>query len=91
VIAELRETYPELRVYTFDYDLNIAPIQTMKKIYKIEDGKNFPILVIEDKAYYGLKKVEEIKALLPDTLKEATSTQDITSTTTISTSTKTKK
>lgn len=77
VLAELRDTYPELRVYTFDYDLDLAPIDTMKKIYKIQDDKNFPILVIEDKAYYGLKKIDEIKTLLPDTLKQATSTTDL--------------
>ncbi len=77
VLAELRDMYPELRVYTFDYDLDLAPIDTMKKIYKIQDDKNFPILVIEDKAYYGLKKVEEIKILLPDTLKQSTSSIDL--------------
>lgn len=77
VLSELRDTYPELRVYTFDYDLDLAPIDTMKKIYKIQEDKNFPILVIEDKAYYGLKKVDEIKSLLPDTLKQATSTLEL--------------
>ncbi len=77
VLSELRDMYPELRVYTFDYDLDLAPIDTMKKIYKIQEDKNFPILVIEDKAYYGLKKVAEIKSLLPDTLKQATSTLEL--------------
>ncbi len=74
VISELRQTYPELRVYTFDYDLSLAPIDTMKKIYKIEATSTFPILVVEDKTYYGLKKLAELKLLLPDTLREATST-----------------
>lgn len=78
VLSELRNTFPELRVYTFDYDLQLAPIDTMKKIYKIEiSNSNFPILVVEDKAYYGLKNLDELKALLPDTLKEATSTEDV--------------
>jgi hypothetical protein len=76
VLAELRDIYPELRVYTFDYDLSLAPIDTMKKIYKIQATSTFPILVVEDKPYYGLKKVDELKLLLPDTLKEATSTSE---------------
>jgi hypothetical protein len=38
--------------------------------------------VVEDKAYYGLKKVDELKGLLPDTLKEATTTEGIIATST---------
>ena len=72
VLYNLRDIYPELRVYTFDYDLDLAPLDTVKKIYKTK--AEFPLLVVEDKTYYGLKSVEELKALLPDTLKEATST-----------------
>jgi hypothetical protein len=72
VLAGLRDIYPELRVYTFDYDLDLAPLDTIKKIYKTR--AEFPILIVEDEAYYGLKSLDELKALLPDTLKEATST-----------------
>jgi hypothetical protein len=77
VISELRQLYPELSVYTFDYDLSLVPIDTLKKIYKIEATSTFPILVVEDKTYYGLKKLDELKALLPDTLIEATSTKSV--------------
>lgn len=72
ILAGLRDIYPELRVYTFDYDLDLAPLDTIKKIYKTR--AEFPILIVEDKAYYGLKSLDELKALLPDTLKEATTT-----------------
>jgi hypothetical protein len=90
VLSELRNIYPELRVYTFDYDLDLLPIGTMKKIYKISSTSTFPILVVEDKAYYGLKKIEELKILLPDTLKEATTTEEIIATSTNLDSIKTK-
>jgi hypothetical protein len=80
VLYNLRDIYPELRVYTFDYDLDLAPLDTVKKIYKTK--AEFPLLVVEDKTYYGLKSVEELKALLPDTLKEATSTAQSKSTST---------
>ncbi len=79
ILARLRDIYPDLRIYTFDYDLELAPIDTLKKIYKIENNKEstFPILVIEDKPYYGLKSIEDLKKLLPDRLKEATSTDTV--------------
>ncbi|MDQ5957583.1 MAG: hypothetical protein QG614_558 [Patescibacteria group bacterium] len=79
VLAELRKIYPELRVYTFDSDLDLMPVQTLKTIYDIKATSTFPILVVEDKAYYGYKDLTELKKLLPDTLKIATST-DATST-----------
>jgi hypothetical protein len=34
--------------------------------------------VIEDKPYYGLKSIDDLKKLLPDRLKEATSTAALT-------------
>lgn len=81
ILSELRLTYPELRVYTFDYDLELGPITTLKTIYKIKSTTTFPILVVEDKAYYGLKSLDDLKALLPSTLKQATTTEQTASTT----------
>lgn len=74
ILAELRKIYPELRVYTFDYHLDLMPVQTLKTIYNISATATFPILVVEDKAYYGYKDLPELRSLLPDTLKVATST-----------------
>ncbi len=76
VLTRLKEKYPELRVYSFDYDLNLSVIDSLKAIYRIKAP--LPALVIEDKTYTGYKSVEELEALLPDTLKVAdvaTSTQ----------------
>lgn len=80
VLTRLKEKYPELRVYSFDYDLDLSVIDSLKAIYKI--GDKLPALVIEDKTYTGFKSVEELEALLPDTLKiadTATSTNATTS------------
>lgn len=77
VLTRLREDYPELRVYSFDYNLDLSALQTLITIYKIEDKQ--PALLIDDKAYYGFKSVDEIKEILP-ALKEldsqATSTKN---------------
>ncbi len=72
VLTRLKEKYPELRVYSFDYNLQLSVIDSLKAIYRID--KALPALVIEDKTYIGYKTVEELEALLPDTLKVATTT-----------------
>lgn len=72
VLTRLKEKYPELRVYSFDYNLQLSAIDSMKTIYRIKSA--LPALVIEDKTHTGFKSVEELEILLPDTLKEATTT-----------------
>ena len=80
VLTRLKEKYPELRVYSFDYNLELSVIDSLKAIYRVSSA--LPALVIEDKVYTGFKSVEELEALLPDTLKvaeTATTTQATTS------------
>jgi hypothetical protein len=72
VLTRLKQKYPELRVYSFDYNLDLSVVESLKAIYKI--GDVLPVLVIEDKTYTGYKSIEDMEALLPDTLKEATAT-----------------
>jgi len=64
VLTELRQKYPELRVYSFDYGLELPAIQTLIDIYKIEDTK-LPALVIDRKVQTGFKSVEDIEKLVP--------------------------
>lgn len=102
VLTRLKEIYPDLRVYSFDYNLDLTAIDSMKTIYRVKSS--LPALVIEDKTYVGFKTVEELEKLLPDTLKVATTTATvskkvsikqnppkviITGTTTVATTTKT--
>lgn len=78
VLTRLKEKYPELRVYSFDYNLDLSAVDSMKRIYKI--SSSLPALVIEDKTYIGFKSVEDLEKLLPDTLKAVeTSTTTATS------------
>ena len=79
VLTRLKEKYPELRVYSFDYNLDLSAVDSMKRIYKITSS--LPALVIEDKTYIGFKSVEDLEKLLPDTLK-TTETATSTATTT---------
>lgn len=72
VLTFLREKYPDLRIYSFDYNLGLSAIETMKRIYKV--SSSLPALIIDDKAHIGFKEAEELEKLLPDTLKQATTT-----------------
>ncbi len=64
VLTSLRETYPNLRVYSFDYNLGISAIDAMKSIYKVPD--NLPALVINGKVYSGLQTVDDIVKNFPE-------------------------
>lgn len=63
VLTKLREDYPELRVYSFDYNLDLSALQTLISIYNIEDKQ--PAILVNDNVYYGFKSVDEIKNLIP--------------------------
>ncbi|MES2087870.1 MAG: hypothetical protein V4467_02650 [Patescibacteria group bacterium] len=71
VLTYLREHYPELRVYSFDYNLDVSALKTLASVYGI--GKKLPAIVIKNKPYTGFQTIEEIKKLLPE-LREASST-----------------
>jgi hypothetical protein len=46
VLSALRNKYPALRVYSFDYGTDLSAVEAMLKIFKIEDTK-LPALVVE--------------------------------------------
>jgi len=64
VLTSLRESYPNLRVYSFDYNLDLSAIRAMTSIYKVPD--NLPAIVINGKVYSGLQTVEEIEKTFPE-------------------------
>ena len=75
VLTYLREQYPALRVYSFDYNLDVGALQTLISIDDVDN--NLPALVINDKVYYGFKSVDDIQKILPQLSplqKSATST-----------------
>lgn len=78
ILTFLREQYPKLRVYSFDYNLNLSALETLITINAIE--KELPAFVIGGRAYYGFHSREEMEQIIPelDTLREeaATSTKE---------------
>lgn len=64
VLTSLREKYPNLRVYSFDYNLDLSAIKAMTSIYKVSD--DLPAVVINGKVYSGFKSIEEIEKTFPE-------------------------
>lgn len=80
VLTTLREKYPNLRVYSFDYKLDNPAIKAMISIYKVPD--NLPALVINGKVHSGFKSIEEIEKTFPELEKSAKDTPSKVKTTT---------
>jgi len=68
VLTDVRKDYLELRVYSFDYFLDVSAIDALKSIYKI-DEKNLPALIINGKTYDGFKNREDIETIMPELVK----------------------
>lgn len=81
VLTQMRKEYDKLHIYSFDYDLGLSTIDTLKSIYST-DGKP-PILIINRKAYYGFRDQKEIEALMPniDKLKTPVASSTVSTTT----------
>lgn len=74
-LSYLRQTYPDLRVYSFDYHLDLPALKTLIAIEGIKE--ELPAFVIQDKRSYGFTTLEDLQILFPEELFEtATSTEE---------------
>ena len=67
-LSYLRETYPVLRVYSFDYHLKLGALATLVSIERIKN--DLPAFVIQGKTHYGFTNLDELKSQLPKELLE---------------------
>ena len=75
VFTYLRETYPGLRVYSFDYHLDLSVLRTLVALRKIDADKGLPAFVVNNRApVYGFKTLQEMQKLIPELKTLATST-----------------
>ena len=63
VLTYLRQTYPKLRVYSFDYNLPLGALNTLIDINKIKN--TLPAFVINGKLTYGVSDLASIEKILP--------------------------
>jgi hypothetical protein len=64
VLTGLQEEHPELRIYAFDYNLDLSVIRTLRSIYKLSG--ELPALVVDRVPHYGYRDKEAILRLLPE-------------------------
>lgn len=73
VLSTLRNKYPELRVYSFDFTTDLSAVKAMLNIYKIKDTK-LPAVVINDDLLTGFRSIEELETRVKDSFKLQEST-----------------
>ncbi len=64
ILTYLRENYPQLRIYSFDTNLDLSAINTLKSVYKVDEHE-LPAIVHEDKLYVGFRTIDEMKEIIP--------------------------
>ena len=86
VLTYLRNQYPGLRVYSFDYHLDLSALATLKTLNKLSG--TLPAMIINNRPpVYGFKNLDQMMTLVPE-LKTLTSSTSTSATSTTSTSNK---
>ena len=65
-LSYLRQTYPSLRVYSFDYNLNLGALKTLESIEKVQP--TFPAFSINHQPYYGYTSLSDFEKDFPPAL-----------------------
>lgn len=68
VLSSLRDKYPELRVYSFDYSTDLSAVNSLLNIYKIKDTE-LPALVLGEELLTGFHGMEELDSLVQKSFK----------------------
>ncbi len=72
VLTYLRDTYPGLRTYTFDYNLDLSAVKTLISLNKIPT--TLPALIINGKTYNGFMSSDAVEKIIKPLLPIASST-----------------
>ena len=68
VLTALRNKYPELRVYSFDFSTDLSAVTAMLQIYKIKDTA-LPALVVDGDVLTGFQSIEYLEAKIKESFK----------------------
>jgi hypothetical protein len=63
VLDALHEKYPNLRIYSFDYNSTEPAVKTLISIYHVEP--KLPALIINSDPYYGFKNLDTLETTVP--------------------------
>lgn len=78
-LSYLHTLNPQLRVYSFDYNLDLGALDTLESVEKIQP--NFPAFVINGKRSYGFTTLDEFEKLFPKDFFASSTASSTTSTT----------
>lgn len=62
-LSYLRNTYPALRVYSFDYNLDLGALKTLITITKVKNS--LPAFVVNGRHSYGFTSLEDLEKQFP--------------------------
>ena len=62
-LSYLRSTYPALRVYSFDYNLDLGALKTLTTVTKVKN--ELPAFVIDGKHSYGFTSLADLEKQFP--------------------------
>lgn len=62
-LSYLRNTFPALRVYSFDYNLDLGALKTFIAVTKVQN--TLPALIINGKSSYGFTSLEDLEKQFP--------------------------
>jgi hypothetical protein len=65
-LSYMHQTYPGLRVYSFDYNLSLSALSTLESIEKVK--ASFPAFVINGKEYNGFTDLADFEKNFPPSL-----------------------
>lgn len=62
-LSYLRQTYPSLKVYAFDYNLDLGALDTLIQVTKVKN--ELPAFVINGKNSYGFTSLQDLETRFP--------------------------
>ncbi len=62
-LSYLRDTYPALRVYSFDYNLDLGALKTLIAVTKV--GNSLPAFIVNGKRSYGFTSLANLEKQFP--------------------------
>ncbi|PCI90108.1 hypothetical protein COB18_01565 [Candidatus Kaiserbacteria bacterium] len=68
VLTELAKEHPELRIYSFDYNLDLSAIETLISLENIPS--ELPALVVNGNLLTGFQSIEDVQEFLPEVKEE---------------------
>ncbi|VAW31943.1 hypothetical protein MNBD_CPR01-108 [hydrothermal vent metagenome] len=75
-LSYLRQTYPHLRVYSFDYNINLGALKTLISVEKVKP--KLPAFIIQGDLHYGFTSLTDLEKVFPkDALATSTATSTI--------------